>query len=106
MQKYWFCLFSYVLFFCSAAFADSDEKIKDCQTFEKLAGFTMEYRQKGGVLSDLFKTDYGSKERNSLVQGLAKEAFERPRYQSEKVQQNAINDFKNEMFLKCLKHLK
>lgn len=106
MQKQWFCLFSYILFFCSSAYADSDEKEKDCLTYEKVAEFTMEYRQKGGALSDLYKTDFGSKDRNRLVQGLAKEAFDRPKYQSEKVQKDAINNFKNEKFLYCLKYLK
>ncbi|EPF6186964.1 hypothetical protein ABFK62_03080 [Acinetobacter baumannii] len=106
MQKNSFCLIVCCFIFGSSAQAASDEKVKDCLTYEKVAAFTMEYRQKGGSLADLYKTDFGSKDRNRLVQGLAKEAFEIPRYQSEKVQQDAINNFKNEKFLNCLKYLK
>lgn len=106
MQKNSFCLIVCCFIFGSSAQAASNEKVKDCLTLEKLAEVTMEYRQKGGVLSDLYKMDFGSKDRNKIVRSLAEEAFEIPRYQSAKVQQDAIKNFKNEKFLYCLKHLK
>ncbi|RZH03155.1 hypothetical protein [Acinetobacter pittii] len=106
MQKNLFCLIVCCFIFGSSAQAASDEKVKDCLTLEKVAEFTMEYRQKGGVLSDLYKMDFGSKDRNKIVRLMAEEAFEIPRYQSAKVQQDAIKNFKNDKFLYCLKHLK
>lgn len=106
MQKNSFFLIVCCFIFGSSAHAASDEKVKDCLTLEKVAEFTMEYRQKGGVLSELYKKDFGSKDRNKLVRSLAEEAFGIPRYQSAKVQQDAIKNFKNDKFLFCLKHLK
>lgn len=106
MQKHSFCLIVCCFIFGSSAQAASDEKVKDCLTLEKVAEFTMEYRQKGGVLSDLYKMDFGSKDRNKIVRLMAEEAFEIPRYQSAKIQQDAIKNFKNDKFLYCLKHLK
>lgn len=101
-----FIIISIYFFGFSNAYAKNSENIKTCKFYESLAEIIMDARQKGAPMSGLYEKDYGSKEKNDITRGLIKEAYEIPRFNSEKSKKNAVLDFKNEKFGICIKNLK
>lgn len=77
-----------------------------CETLEKLAEAVMKARQEGASMSALYMKDYGSSDRNKIMKSLVKEAYKKPRFNSQQSKTDAINDFKNEKFSYCIENLK
>ena len=66
----------------------------------------MAYRQTGAPMSALYSKDFGTPDRNKIVRGMLEEAYKSPKYQSEQVKKNEINEFRNRKFLECIRFYK
>ena len=71
-----------------------------CEQLTKLAGVVMESRQVGVTILELKEI----LEEDPIAMDLAVLAYQYPRYRSEEFQQEAIDEFRNEVYLVCIKH--
>jgi len=85
--------------------ADFKQKENSCKLNALMAGVIMQSRQAGVEMSeavDVFTKHNLSKEYYPMV--LA--AYEHPRYTSEEIKRSTITEFKNSIYLQCMKLLK
>ena len=85
-------------------FADevSDKLREVCNTMNDTAGTIMGNRQDGRSMSDLMKLANG----NKIIEELIIAAYDSPRYRTKAHQTKSVEDFKNEVFLDCIKTTK
>jgi hypothetical protein len=79
--------------------ATAEDRLKICEQFSEGVGEIMKARQRNVPMADVvnvFKRD------PSIVKIIIL-AYEKPRFHSEKQQQNAVEDFRNNAYLTCLK---
>jgi hypothetical protein len=76
-----------------------------CGSMADLAAAVMTHRQLKNDLSEMIAlaNANGSPALKAFILELAPIAYGKPRYSTEKMQQNSINDFKNEVMLVCLR---
>ena len=84
----------------AAPFAYADQS--KCQKIGQLSSKIMESRQRGAPMSDLMQIAGDSE----LMQQIVIDAYETPRFSSDKYQENAIKDFRSEWELACYKAMK
>lgn len=82
------------------AMAEDEEK-STCQQFEKMAELIMKSRQAGISMSEVMGVSKISE--IELARKMVIAAYESPRYQTEEMKQRAIEEFKNEAYLQCIK---
>lgn len=99
------CIFLSALFISTLSLAANKESEKEdaCNTYDQLAEIVMTYRQTGAPMSAMYSKDFGTPDRNKLVRGMLEEAYKSPKYQSEQVKKNEINEFRNRKFLECIR---
>ena len=75
----------------------------NCKGFEHLARSIMTARQKGEDMSKLMgvAADPARASAKDLTTNLIFSAYRQPRYQTEDMQQKAIDDFSNDTYLGC-----
>lgn len=78
-----------------------------CTQIAELAESVMEARQLGGdiihILNRLETLEDTNPFKEPLI-GLTHIAFETPRYSTESMQERAMNDFKSQVYIECIKH--
>ena len=77
-----------------------------CAPIEGSARVTMESRQAGVPLSTSIRIANDSAVRQStkdLLTAMVREAYEQPRYSTERMQERAIRDFTDDWYMQCLK---
>ena len=86
----------------SASFTASANK--NCDAIERMAGAIMESRQLGVLYSDIYKLLSAEKNETARKVGLAlvKEAYDRPKYDTEKYQHREISKFRNNVYKICI----
>lgn len=96
------------LIFSNLSFAKENEfnKQEACSLYEKTAEIVMKYRQSGAPMSELYNKDFGDKDKNIIIKGMLVEAYSTPKYYSERVIQNEINEFRNKKLLECIKNIR
>jgi hypothetical protein len=80
---------------------DRREVAEQCRKYEGFAETLMQGRQAGIPMS----TAMGSGE-NELLNHLVVSAYEKPRYGTDQMQQREVEDFKNEVYLQCIKNMR
>jgi hypothetical protein len=88
--------------------AQSSETLARCDKRGQLAETVMTQRQNGLAISTLLAIAESSENAvvRDLVVGIVIEAYDRPRFTSDEYQVRAIQDFRNDMELQCLKTFK
>ena len=91
-----------ILIASTATTAAASEK---CGSMADLAAAVMTHRQLKNDLSEVITlaSANGSPVLKAFILELAPIAYGKPRYSTEKMQQNSIKDFKNEVMLMCLR---
>lgn len=89
-----------VLSFNAAADANADT----CDLVNKLAHSIMDARQRGVDMAEAMRLANES-EIADLIKPIIIAAYEKPRYSVEENQRNAVTDFKNSVYLVCVKSL-
>lgn len=82
----------------------TDAEIAACADMGQIADAIMTARQSGRSMSDIIALTTGRDYAQpviDLVQGLAVIAYQSPRYRSDRVQQEAIQDFRNMVESEC-----
>lgn len=83
----------------------SSQALADCNTVEQLARAMMKARQAGMPASEVVQVIEAQNEPESTkkaMKSLLVEAYKLPRFNGEKFQENAINDFANDWYVMCL----
>ena len=93
---------SFLLTFTSAYADDWSEK---CDSYTQLAEAIMKARQSGVSMAKLMKT-VKKKDGGDFVVQLIIDAYDTPRYSSEKMQQETIENFRDNNYLECVKALR
>ena len=73
-----------------------------CGDISGLASQVMKSRQSGIPMSAMIQATQG----DSMMENMIISAFETPRYSSEKVKKRTIEDFRDKIYLECIKALK
>ena len=106
------------ILFASSVNAGDDKqgKMELCMSMGSIAKTIMEKRQQGAELSKML-TAFGAAEEEMAPDSTAKKtalgsvmhilkaAYEVPRWNTSKLQQNAITDFSNEVLLTCIQEI-
>ena len=92
----------------SAASTYAPRSIADdvCAPIEGSARATMEARQSGVPLSTsigIANNSGGTKNTKELLTAMVLEAYEQPRYSTERMQQRSVRAFTDDWYLQCLK---
>ncbi|MDQ2139586.1 hypothetical protein RBI14_15580 [Alcaligenaceae bacterium B3P038] len=95
-------LASAALVLCVMSSAQAAEK-DFCKYLEGYAKISMDANQTGIPLSDLLKLIKDNGNESELVNDIAMDAYDVPRYSSEKLQQESIVEYQNRIYLKCLR---
>lgn len=78
-----------------------------CGDVEKLAHSVMYARQSGASMRQMIEVSGGEDEDTvKLTEALIIEAFNKPRYNTESMQEESMKDFSDEMYLFCVKKLR
>jgi hypothetical protein len=84
-----------------------DEWVAVCKAAASMAGSIMRSRQAGlsmvKSMELVAQTSSGAPDVRKLIEHIVMEAYDTPHYSSEAIIDRAINDFRDEQFLKCLK---
>jgi len=80
---------------------DRREIAEQCRRYEEFAETLMQGRQAGVPMS----TALGTTD-NELLNHLVVSAYEKPRYGTENMQQREVEDFRNEVYLECIKNMR
>lgn len=86
----------------------SNESVVDsCTAIENMAETIMDRRQSGVKMSILMDIAKESKDKSlsRIITSLIIEAYEKPRYNTEKHKRRVIEDFRNNAFLNCYKDI-
>jgi hypothetical protein len=77
---------------------------ESCGNFGKVAKMIMEKRQSGASMAKMMEaiTDID----NSVVEMMIMSAYDRPRYSTEQMQQRTIEEFRDDVYLECVKVLR
>lgn len=75
--------------------------MEGCKSLEKLAGSVMSARQRGMAMSKMLEI-VNEGESNDLVNAMVMDAWDKPRYSTEKHQQRAVSDYKDAAFGACM----
>jgi len=70
-----------------------------CENFSEMAGQIMGYRQDGGEMAEAMKIADG----NGLIEQMVVQAFDIPRFSTERHQRRQVVEFKNKAYAKCFK---
>lgn len=87
------------------AHGEGDVRMESCQVYSKLAGQIMDLRQNGMLMSDLLSKLNPDGDSPS-VEMLIISAYESPRYSTQGMKERTIQDFQNDVFLKCVKSIR
>jgi hypothetical protein len=71
-----------------------------CKSISSLAATIMKGRQAGVSMSSMMDVTVDADIKN-LTTSMVMDAYEKPRYSTEKVQQETISDFRDDWYLKC-----
>ncbi|SDY98096.1 hypothetical protein [Nitrosomonas sp. Nm33] len=101
MKKFLIVLF--FLVFATPIYADNWRK--GCEVASAYATAIMESRQAGVAMSRLMELtkEEGPKDDQSLIEMIIIDAYDRPRYSTEPMQQRAMEEFRDDTYLKCVK---
>lgn len=80
-----------------ATTAQADQKI--CTDLSELAEKYMTLRQQGVPMSDVMETAGDSR----IIQGIVIDAYDSPRYSTERTKTRQRQDFRNDVYLECIK---
>ncbi|MCH9646070.1 MAG: hypothetical protein K0U08_05440 [Proteobacteria bacterium] len=90
------------LFAFNVSAYEVEEPLKiDCPMFHKISKAVMEARQSGHEVTLVI--EYFEAAKLSSFKFLILEAYKRPRYMGEQLQERAITEFANDIFLQCEK---
>lgn len=73
-----------------------------CDDLSDVSGAIMTARQNGMSMSELWRVK-ADKRLRPYTRSKIKDAYSEPKYSTDEYQQNAINDFKDQAFLECIK---
>lgn len=76
---------------------------ENCNSTAKMAGTIMQARQAGMDMGKVLETSSSSEAFASKVRDLVVAAYESPRYSTEKNKARAVEDFRNDAYLACMK---
>lgn len=82
--------------------AQEEDWRERCKAVSTLAATVMEARQSGVSLSDVMD----GVESGGLSEQMAMEAYDRPRFSTPEMQEETINEFGNNWYLRCAKALR
>jgi len=80
----------------------SDDLTSKCKSISTLAGTIMKARQAGTSMSEMMEVKIGPDVKD-LATSMIVSAFETPRFNTEKIKQETISDFRDDWYLKCVK---
>jgi len=80
---------------------DRQEVVKQCRSFADFAEVLMQGRQSGVSMT----TAMGEGE-SELISQLVVRAYEKPRYSTAEMQRKEVEDFKNDVYLECVKNMR
>lgn len=83
-------------------FAQSSEDMEYCEIVSGWAKSIMGARQYGASMAELMKTTEEYEQFGSLVRALIVDAYREPRYHTERNQERAVEDFRDEVYLSCI----
>lgn len=84
--------------------AAADDKADTCDLVNKLAHSIMDARQRGVDMAEAMRLANESSI-SDLIKPIIIAAYEKPRYSVEENQRNAVTDFKNAVYLVCVKSI-
>ena len=89
----------------SSSVAHADNLHSYCKGVSEVAELTQMYNQKQLSMSNLYKAGKGfPKEMQKLFHYMIQEAYEQPRYSSEKYQQKTIREYGNRWYKACIEN--
>lgn len=78
-----------------------------CSSYSDLSEKIMTNRQSGVAMSKMMSTVDGQKDAMSkVIEEIIIEAYEKPRYSTERMQKRTIEDFRNSIYLTCAKEMR
>jgi poly-D-alanine transfer protein DltD len=77
------------------------ERMEACKAIEKLAESVMSARQRGVAMSKMLEI-VNDGEPNELVNAMVMDAWDKPRYSTERHQQRSISDYRDAAFGACM----
>lgn len=77
--------------------------LANCDSIAKMAGTIMQARQAGMDMGKVLETSSANEALSRRVRDLTVAAYESPRYSTEKNKTRAVEDFKNDAYLACVK---
>ena len=86
-----------MLVFASISYAD-----EGCNSIANLAGAIMSARQDGVPMQDIMDKS-NDVHLNKVVELLAIEAYDSPKYLTEAFKRSAVTEYKNQIYLLCIK---
>ena len=83
---------------------DTMPRAQSCKLLDRLAESIMEARQKGAPMAEVMAiADTGSdKQLNAVLRSLAIYAYKTQRWETAKLQKEAITDFRSDVYLSCI----
>lgn len=82
---------------------EENDKYEMCHSLEELAEIIISKRYSGVSMKNMIQRLNETNQLNKMNQTLIIAAFEQPNYSSTEMQQNAIENFKNRVYLMCIK---
>ena len=76
-----------------------------CGKFGELATTIMENRQSGVSMAKMMEAIAGGEE-NPLIEKLIISAYDSPRYSTERMQKRTVEEFRDEVYLECVKGMR
>ena len=99
-MKYYLAILS-LLVFTSASHANDAHK--KCSSYSEYAEIIMTQRQSGTPMPEMIELVNGD---GKIFEDLVFSAYEIPRYDTKKMQNNTIKDFRDNVYLNCRKGFK
>lgn len=94
-----------VAFLLKITSAYADDWSKTCELYSQLAETIMTSRQAGVPMANQMKIAKGENGSDVMVQ-LIINAYDKPRYNTEDMQQKSIENYRDDIYLACVKELK
>ena len=79
-----------------------------CSSFESFAATVMEKRQGGvrmQVMMEIVNSGEASPQLTEVMRGIVINAYEQPNWNSKEMERGAVREFRNEVYLECIKNI-
>lgn len=106
MQKFIYFIATAFLAACFSAQGapGPDEDLEECKRMEDSAKMVMKARQAGAPMSKLWDVAVNTHDEylEGMYKMLIRNAFDKPRFSTEEMQERSVTDFQNDFFAACM----